>query len=220
MLEIEKNTVNVQEQIKVNPHVYFFPSEGNYKVIFVGNSITKHNPAESLGWQGDYGMAASCAEKDYVHQVMNELNKTHSIACCICCAGLWEQNYETAEQVLSHYEPARNFGADLIIMRAVENTPFHDLNKDKFQQAYQQFIDYLNPTGKAKVILTTSFWPHPGDEVIEQIAAWRSYPLIKLGDLGHDDEMKAIGLFEHSGVAGHPGDKGMAEIARRILNVL
>ena len=48
------------------------------------------------------------------------------------------------------------------------------------------------------------------------IAKEKNYPLVSLGDLGELDEMKAIGKFEHSGVAAHPGDKGMQNIADRI----
>lgn len=33
----------------------------------------------------------------------------------------------------------------------------------------------------------------------------------------HHSPAPAIGLFEHKGVAAHPGDKGIAEIARRIM---
>lgn len=79
-------------------------------------------------------------------------------------------------------------------------------------------IDYLNPNKKAKVILTTGFWKHPGDNVIIKIGKDFDYPCIYLGDLGEDDSMKAIGLFEHSGVDNHPGDLGMKTIADRLLD--
>ena len=48
------------------------------------------------------------------------------------------------------------------------------------------------------------------------LAQLRGEPLVELGDLGEQDAMKAIGLFAHSGVAAHPGDAGMQEIAARM----
>ena len=44
--------------------------------------------------------------------------------------------------------------------------------------------------------------------------------LVELGDLGEDSTMRADGLFEHKGVAMHPGDRGMAAIAKRIFSVI
>ena len=78
----------------------------------------------------------------------------------------------------------------------------------------------MNPDGKAQVILTTGFWHHPGDGAIIGYGKEQSLPIVALGDFGDDDQMKAIGLFEHSGVANHPGDLGMKMIAERIFSVM
>ena len=71
------NTVSALGQIDVNKFVSIFKRGGTKRVLFFGNSITRHEPNESIGWSGDWGMAASCKEKDYVHLVVAELDKRY-----------------------------------------------------------------------------------------------------------------------------------------------
>lgn len=220
MNEIEKNTVEAVCQLQGEGPVFFIPggARPGLKVLFAGNSITLHAPKADIGWDGMHGMAASAPEKDYVHLCMWKIRQAHADAAfAIAQVSEWEVNYKNGAESLPLYAAARDFGADLIILRAVENCPVKDFDAARFAEAYQELIAYLDPEGRAEVVLTTSFWPHPADEAIRAVAEEKGYALCELGDLGRDPEMKALGRFEHSGVANHPGDAGMCVIAERIL---
>lgn len=222
MDQIEKNTVSSKNQLDENEYVSYIQENGTgLRVMFVGNSITRHGILPKIGWHWDRGMASSSLEKDYVHLLVNKINETNPDATyCICQAANWERNYKNGSEYLCQYEKARDFKADLIIFRLVENCPKLDFDKEIFYKEYQNLIDYLNPTKKAKIILTTGFWKSICDETIIKVAEERGYPCVWLGDLGEQDEMKAIGLYEHSGVANHPGDLGMQTIADLIAEKL
>lgn len=218
----DKNTVKAENQLKQDENISFIHPEGTGKrILFVGNSITRHGISLEIGWPNDWGMAASSLEKDYVHIVAGEiLKKDKEASFCICQVADWERQYQNGEKIFEQFKSAHDFNADVIIMRIVENCPYDNFNSVLFQEEYDKLLSYLNRTGKADVIITTGFWKHIADDTIREYASKNGYPLIDLNDLGQDDSMKAIGLFKHSGVANHPGDKGMKAIADRILKAI
>ena len=216
--QMKKNTVDSSNQLKKSEYVYLENPEGKgLRVMFAGNSITLHGVKEDIGWMNRWGMAASALEKDYVHILMNKISQKYEDATfCICQVAQWEREYKNGETVYDCFRAARDFSADVIIARFVENCKLDDFDPESFKREYSKFLNYLNASGKAKIILTGGFWKHPADEIISEIAKDRGYPYVELGDLGERDDMRATGLFEHAGVAAHPGDKGMANIAERI----
>lgn len=220
MNQIDKNTVSSIDQVP--DHMQFENKGGKGKrILFLGNSITRHAVKKEIGWFHDWGMAASAKEKDYVHLVISKIQKDDPDAVfCICQGSVWECAYAKGSTVHEKFEAARAFDADIIIMRLIENCPRENFDKGLFKKEYLKLIQYLNPKGKAKAILTSSFWKREGDEQIAEVAAENDMKFIYLGDLGERAEMRADGLFEHSGVAAHPGDLGMQKIAELILEKL
>ena len=221
--QIKKNTVKATNQMENKQYVYFENSEGRgIRVMFVGNSITRHGVKPEIGWYNAWGMAASSRENDYVHQLISKIDSAKADAAyCICQAAQWEFAYKTGtENFYQMYREAHDFQADIIVLRVIENCRLDEFDADIFKAELEKLLAYLNPTGKAKAVITTSFWHHCGDDAIREFSKEHQIPLVEIGDLGEKDEMKAIGLFENSGVANHPGDLGMKMIADRIYEKL
>jgi hypothetical protein len=189
------------------------------RILFVGNSITRHAPKPEIGWNNDWGMAASVKENDYVHLIMKHVQLQDTNAeFCIAQVAAWEQEYWN-ERALEEYRDAVLFAPDIIIIKIGENVFQNHNEKYPFHLYYKKLVDFFNPYSKAKVIVVTSFW-RVGviDEVMRLAAAERAYPVVELGHLGERNEMKA--LSAPSAIANHPGDLGMAAIADTIWTAL
>ena len=52
------------------------------KLLTYGNSIQKHAPNASLGWEGNWGMAATSGDKDYVHRLIYYLEQKYGVELC------------------------------------------------------------------------------------------------------------------------------------------
>ena len=218
-VQMDKNTVSAKDQLKESNCVRFHHMGGDgTRVMLVGNSITLHGIKHEIGWHNEWGMAASAEEKDYVHLLERTvLEKDPAAAFCVCQASAWEVEYRHGSDVLPlYYGEARRFAPDVIVFRCIENCPRQDFDETTFLTELDKLLAYLNADGHAHIIITTGFWQHPGNDALRAYAAERGYPMVELSDLGEIDEMKALGLFEHEGVANHPGDAGMQTIADRI----
>lgn len=214
--------VDSKNQMKDSPSVRFenLSNEG-LRVLFVGNSVTLHGPSEPIGWFGDWGMAASGKEKDYVHLVEDHIKtKYPNASFCICNAADWERRYKNSEETFHIFEAAREFDADIMILKLCANSPKDNFDAELFKSGFEKLINFFNKSGKAKVIVATEFLKHPAEDSLISFAKESGFPLCYLSDIADFEEYKAIGLFEHKGVAGHPGDKGMREIADRIIKTL
>lgn len=213
--------VDPTKQLKNTDVVEFEHSEGQgLRVLFVGNSITLHGVAPQIGWHWRWGMAATAKEKDYVHLCMDHILKAHPDAAFgICQVSKWERAYKTGSDTFPDFENAREFDPDVIIVKLSANCPHEDFDGDLFYTRFDQLLRYLSKSGKAKTLVCTGFYKHPAEPAILRYAADTCQPLVMLSDLGDMDEMKALGRFDHKGVAMHPGDLGMKTIAERICEV-
>ena len=139
MKQIEKNNVSAKNQLKKKSYVTFIQKEGKgKKVMFVGNSITKHGVLPEIGWHWDWGMAASALENDYVHLLVDKMNMIEPDASfCLCQVANWERQYKNGTEVLEEYRSARDFKADVIVFRMIENCPHQDFDEDTFYREYQ-----------------------------------------------------------------------------------
>ncbi len=218
------NTVPSKDQLSPNLWVTFEMGDTDAKrILFVGNSITRHGPApEQLGWSGDWGMAASSIDKDYVHLTASALkDKWGAVDFCVTQAADWERNYQDPGLLERQYSAARQFCADVVVIRLGENVIRETFNYEAFVSAYCDMVRFFAAKEGTEIVLTDLYWAHEGiNNAIHEAAGRLGLPYIAMSDLGEDDTMSAKGLFWHEGVAGHPGDKGMQTISDRIVNFL
>ena len=212
------NTVEAKNQLKDTDLVTFINPEGSPRFMFLGNSITKHAPKEEIGWYGDYGMAASCEENDYVHVMMAAIRKKHpNAAFCITQGWKWEAQFWD-DSSYSNFEAARDFAADVLFFRIGDNVRYERLDEGHdLVTGTEEYLKFLSAPNTS-IIYSTCFWTRkPVDDKFREVAKRAGKPIVELGDLGDDPKMRAVGLFEHAGVAWHPGDEGMRNLAERLL---
>lgn len=215
--------VPAKKQLKTRSNIRFEGDEnGTPRIMFLGNSISLHGKKPDIGWYGEWGMAASAKEHDYVHLVEKAVSEKYpEAAFCIAQGAEWETSLESCnyEEV---FGMAKNFEPDVIISSLETNIPTETFDKVIFKTEIRRLHQYLSRTdGKTRIIIASSYGKVPiKDEAIKEYAEETNASYVYIGDIHENREYLAFGFFEHEGVAGHPGDKGMECLAGRYLAVL
>lgn len=183
------------------------------KVVILGNSILYSPANTALGWNGNWGMAASAASKDYVH-LLTERFKSKDTSCEVNILNIaqFERGFDTYD-LDANLKDLRNSKPDLLIIRIGENVA-QDVDVAKFDARYTALINYFTSTlPNLKVLAAGSFWQarDRADQVMQKHSAF-----VALNPLGGDMSNYAWGLFSDQGVASHPNDKGMKAIVDAI----
>jgi len=188
---------------------------GIEKVLILGNSITHHHPDPERGWLGDWGMAASAATRDYLHILMDSIQRYSPTTLVEKINAVpFERGYEQFDPEV-YYEGAHR-DADLIIFRFGENVESSALSP-AFADRLEELAAYFQDGRPAYVVCVSSFWYKPGVIwAMRNASSSNKWFFVTLHDLSDDPGNTAKGLFEDRGIAGHPGDQGMALIAQRI----
>ena len=141
MEQIEKNTVKAENQLRRNQYITYINPDGKGKrFLAVGNSITRHGVKHDIGWHNDWGMAASNIERDYVHILYRALSERYTDAVlCITQVATWEREFKNGTAILPTFKEARDFGADALVMRLVENCPNNAEDIPLFKEKYGEY---------------------------------------------------------------------------------
>lgn len=208
--------------------------EGNVKILFVGNSITIHPPSDALGWSGNWGMAATCEENDYVHRLMSAIHEKYpNVEYKIVSAWDFEKNfYDLSRISKDKYKEYINFDADIIICSIganINNSSNEDdsgfiTNYELTAENYRDIVNYFNPYNDAKIIpcITTLSRSVVRNTIRECVQAegWECVDWSDLTSYVYTGKpYKSASVFSDnvsSGVLAHPGDYGMQIMAERL----
>jgi len=196
------------------------------KVLFVGNSLTSHGPKADIDWHGNWGMAATSGDKDYVHLVTRALAAKQGTMPEIMVKNVadFERNH-VGYDIAGKFADAASFKADLVILCIGENVAA--LKTVEAQAKYQEQVTALLKTLKsnpqAQIIVRSSFWANTAKDGAMRLACEAvGGTFVDISSLSKDEKNYARSErpYKHAGVANHPGDRGMAAIAEEIVKAV
>ncbi len=197
-----------------------------HRILFLGNSITLHGPKPDIGWTGNWGMAASSEDKDYVHLVTSALARHTGSAPEILVKNIadFERNYAMYD-VDGQMKDCFAFDPDLVVLAIGENVSALDSAKAQaqFKTGVMNILRGVLAKRHPLVVVRSCFWADAAkDQALRQACEEAGGRFVNAGPLGQEaaNAARSERSFTHDGVATHPGDQGMKALADAIVRAV
>jgi lysophospholipase L1-like esterase len=205
-------------------------SEDAYRILFVGDSITRHgfnkNTEKKLGWGHLAGMAASAEASDYAHRFADLVQQR--------CPGRHVEIYfhtsgggGSAAERLSAIDDVKPIEPHLVVIQLGEHEKLAT-GEDEFRSNYAALLNEFVQQKPRPQILCTGVWS-PGDgsktnytgwtarveAIMKEECAKRNIPLASVEKYALDPSCSGWGSSR--GVQWHPNDKGHLGYATALM---
>lgn len=212
-------------------------SRGTVRILFLGNSITLH-PLCSYWW-GEWGMAASTKEKDYVHRLVDMEAEDYDVEYTAVNFGAWETQSHDRAETLDFIASFLQEQYDYVVIQLGENISDYSTLETDLEEFVSCVDDSQAADGMpADILIVGGFWEAneidaikesvceglqdspDGIQFVDLSVLWSDTVYqSSIGNTVMGDDGKAH-TIEHDGVARHPGDEGMEAIAGRIYEAM
>lgn len=184
------------------------------RIAFVGNSLTAAGPIHT--WTGQWGMAASQPDKDYVHRVQLLYASNNGIIPEI---RVFSADLHAPDRIANAAVGVLSFAPSVLVAQMGDNA---DPNSD--YQSFRDAYTLLRNAAPGAKLIYVGVWQYDDvrNEHIRRIAQEDGATYVHINDLYLDpaNQASSQGCTDTHGVCWHPSDRGMAWIAGRVYSAI
>lgn len=205
--------------------------ENEYRILFVGDSITRHGTNASvkkkLGWGHVAGMAASTEANDYVHQFVGRVEKArpeNEVTIFFHTAG----GGGSVAQRLNAFDKVENVNPDLVIIQLGEHEKrqngtdqlrkdFANLVKRAKSFSTQPTVICVGPWSPTNATSKSQYngWAGEVESVMQSVCEAQGVSYVSIREVAENPINSGWG--ESPGVRWHPNDGGHAGYAELLF---
>ena len=221
-LETNVDEMNPKPFIRKKEYININNAKENIDVLVLGNSLSLHGTVEGL-WPQESGMAASKSENDYIHVLMKEISKNKNVGINLNVVNIAEFERNFKDFNFDVVSDLQSINPQYVIFQIGENVSRDEIAEypELFKNKYIKLVGGFDNAVK---IVCLPFWPDKNkNNIITDVGIQTGSFIVDLSHLGSGLDEKNLAesenKYDHPGVAAHPGDYGMKNIAMNVYSV-